>query len=960
MCSLGILLLCAVILAPLNAQTAYFAGAVAPVSGEFNYPEGVALDSSGNIYVADTYGNSVLELTNCTNGTVNCTVTTLGANFHDPSGVAVDKNGNVYVADGAVYQMPPGCISSSCETSLGGGLQGAEGVAVDASGNVYVAVSGLYDSQPNCTGTGCLYEMPPNCAASTCVTPLGGGFHEPYAVAVDNSNNIYVADYYVSSGASSVYKMTPGCTSSACVTTLGGGFYQPTGVTADASGNVYVADSGNGVVKEIPSGCTSSTCVTALAGGFDGGFSEPWGIAVDNKGDIFASDYDLNEVKELMLRGVTFAADPVGSRSSYLTFYFTFTAGGSGISPSVVTQGATGLDFTDYHNSGTCDTNGTSHTYNPGDSCSVSVVFVPQYAGPRYGAVTLSDATKAIATVYVYATGQGPQLVFPGNQTIQTLGGGFVSTQGVAVNASGNIYVTSGNYTSNSLLQQMPAGCASSGCVTTLGGGFDAPFGVAVDGSGNVYVADEFSNEVKEVPPGCLFSSCVTTLGGGFSYPSGVAVDGSGNVYIGDQGNNAVKQMPPGCASASCVTTIGGGFSAPVGVAVDGNRNVYVADDGHSVVKVMPPDCLSASCVTTMGGGFYYPAGVAVDASGNVYVGDDNNAVKEMPAGCASAACVTTLGGGFSYPIGVALDGSGNVYVADQINKAVKEIDLATPPTLTFAASTVGAQSPDSPQTVLLRNIGNVPLTFPAPTTGENPSLSANFTLDAATTCPELAAMSSDGTLAAGATCELAVDFIPTTFGPITGSLVLTDNNLNATSATQTVPLSGTGLFSIWIVDGTGGTSELNGSGADVTSSADPGKNLAVAIDYLADVWTIGSGTPPLEETSDRGALLNQIAANFGGLDAPTAIAIDGASQIWIANGNNTLSLFANSGTPLSPSGGFADPSLSSPAGIAVDLAGSVWITNKAGNSLTRILGAAVPVAPIATSAANNTTGGKP
>ena len=57
---------------------------------------------------------------------------------------------------------------------------------------------------------------------------------------------------------------------------------------------------------------------------------------------------------------------------------------------------------------------------------------------------------------------------------------------------------------------------------------------MAVDASGNVYVADYGNNAVKEMPAGCATSSCVTVLAGGFSYPRGVAVDGSGNVYVAD------------------------------------------------------------------------------------------------------------------------------------------------------------------------------------------------------------------------------------------------------------------------------------------------------------------------------------------------------------------------------------------------------------------------------------------
>ncbi len=179
----------------------------------------------------------------------------------------------------------------------------------------------------------------------------------------------------------------------------------------------------------------------------------------------------------------------------------------------------------------------------------------------------------------------------------------------------------------------------------------------------------------------------------------------------------------------------------------------------------------------------------------------------------------------------------------------------------------------------------------------------------------------------------------------------------DSAQATATLLVSGE---SVWIVDGPGGLSELAGDGYGITSSADPGANLAVAIDSSGNVWTVGSGSALLEETSQAGASLNTIASGTGGLNAPEAIAIDGNGQIWIVNGDNSVSLFSNAGTALSPSTGFTGATLSTPSGVAVDLSGSVWITNKGTNSVTRILGAAAPAAPLSTAAANQTTGAKP
>lgn len=285
------------------------------------------------------------------------------------------------------------------------------------------------------------------------------------------------------------------------------------------------------------------------------------------------------------------------------------------------------------------------------------------------------------------------------------------------------------------------AGATSSGAIDGTGNAarFNQPAGVAVDASGNVYVADTNNHTIRKI----TFFGVVTTLAGSagtsgntngtgtaarFNLPRGVAVDSAGNVYVGDTSNHAIRKITP----AGVVTTLAGGTSgsvdgtgtaarlfSPNGVAVDAAGNVYVADTANNSIRKITPD----GVVTNLAGGlspvnfgstdgtgtgarFASPRGVAVDGSGNVYVADrDNHAVRKITA----SGVVTTLAGlsnntsftstdgtgsaaRFSGPYGVAVDGSGNVYVADSGNKLIRKVTpAAVVTTLAGLAGSVGS-----------------------------------------------------------------------------------------------------------------------------------------------------------------------------------------------------------------------------------------------------------------------------
>ena len=764
---------------PAQAQTAHLSGVVNPVGSGFSAPYSVAVDASGDVFVADTSNSAVKEIV-AVNGVVSSSssILTVGGGFKAPKGVALDGSGNIYIADtgnNAVKQMPAGCAAASCVTTLGGGFSGPGGVAVDGSGNVFVADTNNRDVK----------QMPAGCASSGCVTRLGGGgggfafaFTSPYSVAVDATGNIYVADY----GANAVKTMPSGCGRPYCVTTLAGGFNQPAGVAVDASGNLFVADSGNNAVKKMRPSCTTadfnnSTCVVTTLGG---SYEQPSGMAVDGIGNVFVADTGNSSVMEIVVQG-RFSSTAVGSTSSAISLPFTFDTGGMIGAPAVLTQGAKNLDFTDA-GTGTCTTNGTTHNYNAGDTCTVDVLFKPAHPGVRLGGVELTTTGGAvIANAFVSGTGTGPQVAFPSNNIPSPVNGSgdFPGPLGMAFDGSGNLFVAT--IWSPFTVYEIPRGCATYSCVTSLGGNFGGQLtGLAVDGVGNIVVADLSSGGVEEMPPGCASPSCVTLLG---NYgASAVAIDGSDNIFI-DSGS-VVIEIPAGCANASCLISLGGGFIDPFGIAVDGSDNVFVTDI-YGVYQV-PLGCTSSACVTTLSSGYAERNSIVVDASGNLFVSD--GAIHVIPPGCRAASCVTTLSNGFNLAAGLALDGTGNLFVGDAGDNSVKKLDFSDRPSLNFATTPVGASSSDSPQTVTIQNDGNAalvlaglsyPIDFPMASSDNNACMDAT-------------------SLSPAQQCDLPIDFAPLSAGNLTEYLTIIDNSLNLANAMQSIQLSGTASSIVW------------------------------------------------------------------------------------------------------------------------------------------------------------------
>jgi hypothetical protein len=555
-----------------------------------------------------------------------------------------------------------------------------------------------------------------------------------------------------------------------------------------------------------------ASALQAQTAHFSGAVRTPGGTKAEANRKALAAQIGMGALpNDIQTTHGDFGPVNVGSSStSPIAMVFTFDAAVTLGSTAVLTQGATDLDFTDAGGD-TCTPN---TAYNAGGTCTINVTFKPRYPGVRYGAAELLDTSgNLLANGYVQGTGVGPQVTFanstsgvylPGTQT--TLDSPFSYPAGITVDSSGNVFVA--DRQKAAVTEVLAAGGYTT--VKTLGTGFFYPFSVAVDGSGNVFVADSANKAVKEILAAGGYTT-IKTLGSGFSYPVGVAVDGSGNVFVADH-DRSVKEIVA-ADGYTTVKTLYSGSGDAASVAVDGIGNVFVifvgawgsgtvkeivAAGGYTTVKTL------ASGIHHFDTWYVYP-GIAVDGIGNVFYsesGDDDKwysrgSVKEIVA-AGGYATIKTLADHIYYLNGLALDGSGNVFYCHGesfIGAAVTRLDYADPPSLDFIGASVGVQSSNSPQTVTVSNTGNADLTFPIPTADRNPGISSGFTLDSATTCPDLSVSSATGTLAAGASCLYAVDFTPAALESYSGSLTLSDNSLNATpSATQAIPLTGTGI----------------------------------------------------------------------------------------------------------------------------------------------------------------------
>ncbi len=307
-------------------------------AARFGYPQGVAVDSAGNVYVADGWNYTIRKVTPAgvvttlaglarSGGSVDGTGS--AARFYWPSGVAVDSAGNVYVADtynNTIRKVTPAGVVTTLAGRAGswGSADGTgsaarfdypSGVAVDSAGNVYVADLSNHTIR-KVTPAGVVTTLAGLAGSSGSADGTGSAarFRQPSGVAVDSAGNVYVAD----NANNTIQKVTP----MGVVTTVAGRagilnsdsadgtgnaaqFEYPSGVAVDSAGNVYVADTVNATIRKVTPARVVTT-VAGLAGSYgsaDGTgsaarFYGPYGVAVDSAGNVYVADTQNNTIRK--------------------------------------------------------------------------------------------------------------------------------------------------------------------------------------------------------------------------------------------------------------------------------------------------------------------------------------------------------------------------------------------------------------------------------------------------------------------------------------------------------------------------------------------------------------------------------------------------------------------------------------------------------------------------------------
>jgi len=479
--------------------------ATGPATGaRFNTPKGVAVDSAGNLYVADAVNSSVRKIAATTGIT-----STIGTGLLNPSGVAVDSLGNVYVADTGHHRIAK-IVGTTVTILAGDAAAGASGLIDNATGTsarffnpsgiavnsggtlLYVADTGNHvirriDLSGTVGVTTIAGTVTGGAGTAGAVNGTPGtvaSFNIPYALALNATGTLlFVADRnnhsirqidLTASNAVSTFAGTSGTSGSTDAPAL---FKNPEGVAIDAGGILYVSDSGNATVRKITSAGGVSTLAGSpgLLGVTDGlstsaRFQEPFGIAVNSSGVIYVADASSQNIRRLAVASAPGVTTPVNPSTPGLntvatggTISFATTFSGSP-APTIQwqVQPAVGGGFTPLTVATPYSVVTTSTTSTLTITGAPATLSGNQYRVAAVNGV-VPDATSAAVTLIVNQPPTMANATTTANFTVNTTSTFTFTATGSPVPT---LSILSGNYPTTAALTQVQSGSTTTGTIT--------------------------------------------------------------------------------------------------------------------------------------------------------------------------------------------------------------------------------------------------------------------------------------------------------------------------------------------------------------------------------------------------------------------------------------------------------------------------------------------------------------
>ncbi len=580
-------------------------------AARFRRPRAIVCDASGNVFATDSQSHTIRKITpggevTTIAGWPNISGSTDGlgaaARFSSPEGIAVDDSGNLYVADAANHTIrkitPAGLVSTiagvagNLGSNDGAGnaarFSSPRGIAADRAGNLYVADTGNHTIR-KITSTGSVTTVAglSGSSGSTDGVATTARFNGPAGITVDASGFLYVAD----SNNSTIRKISP----AAEVTTFAGSpgetgasdgagstarFNFPRGLKITEGGDIYLADTLNHTIRQLsPSGVVTTFAGRAPGGSEEGErlqarFRSPWGCALDASHNLYVADTYNQTIRKITPAGiVSILAGETGSFGS---------ADGQGNAarfgyPTAVTVANDGA------------------------------LYVADYSNRTIRKITPSGLVSTLAG----SPGQ------TGSADGQGSAARFNNMFGIASDSQGNVYVAD---TSNHTIRKItPAGLVSTlaglagapGSSDGIGSTarFSSPSGIVVDSTGNVFVGDADNYTIRKITPDGTVSTYAGLAGNygtvdgmgsqaRLSDVRGLTISAAGTLFATD--GLVLRQITAGAA----VTTIAGDklssgwrngvgtqaqFNFQNGLAVDTDGTLYLADTTNGAIRSAQP-----------------------------------------------------------------------------------------------------------------------------------------------------------------------------------------------------------------------------------------------------------------------------------------------------------------------------------------------------------------------------------